>query len=200
MKSTGKKAQDLEKAKAAYERALACDPNDPAYYLALDRLCALTGDRAGQETLFQKAPRGVQNDYRVLLARAEYFADTGECDQALQILVGHAFHPWEGWTGARQLYERTLHLLADQASERGDHRAAIEYLQRALQWPENLGTGRPQNPDHSREHYRLGVCYKALGEAELARQHFTAAAESPAPADSPWRLKARGELATPDNP
>jgi tetratricopeptide (TPR) repeat protein len=194
------KTQDLGKAKAAYERALACDPNDPAYYLALDRLYALTGDRAGQETLFQKAPRGVQNDYRVLLARAEYFADTGKCDQALQILVAHAFHPWEGWTGARQLYERTLHLLADQASERGDHRAAIEYLQRALQWPENLGTGRPQNPDHSREHYRLGVCYKALGEAELARQHFTAAAESPAPADSPWRLKARGELATPDNP
>ena len=194
------RSQDLGKAKAAYERAFACDPNDPAYYLALDRLYALSGERASQAALFQKAPPGVQNDYRVLLARAEYFADTGEGDQALQILTSHAFHPWEGWTGARRLYERTLHLLADRASEQGDHRAAVEYLRRALQWPENLGTGRPQNPDHAREHYRLGVCYKALGEAELARQHFTAAAESPAPADSPWRSKARRELAIPDSP
>jgi len=185
---------DYPKAQAEYEKALALDPNDSAYHLALDRLCSLQGDHAKRDSLFRQAPPKVKADFRVLLGRAAYHTDVGQYDEALAILQRHTFHPWEGWTGARELYVRTLRLRADRSIEQGDYDKAISDLRLAMQWPENLGTGRPHNPDHSWEHYKLGLCYKASGKAELAREHFAKAVQSPAPKDSPLRAKAEKEL------
>lgn len=50
------------------------------------------------------------------------------------------------------------------------------------------------------EHYKLSLCYKALGKAELAREHFAKAVQSPAPKDSPWRAKAQKELSVFEEP
>ena len=178
---------DYPKAQAEYEKALALDPNDSEYHLALDRLYSLQGDHAKRDSLFQQAPPEVKANFRVLLGRAAYHTDVGQYDEALGILQRHTFHPWEGWNGARQLYVRTLRLRVDQSIEQGDYDKAIGDLHLAIQWPENLGTGRPHNPDHSWEHYKLGLCYKALGKAELAAEHFAKAVRSPAPKDSPLR-------------
>ena len=68
-----------------------------------------------------------------------------------------------------------------------------------MQWPENLGTGRPHDPDHSWEHYKLGLCYKALGKAELAREQFTETLQGRAPKNSSLRAKAKKELAALEN-
>ena len=62
-----------------------------------------------------------------------------------------------------------------------------------MEYPENLGTGKPHNPDYAREYYKLGLCYKALGNVKLARQNFTSAADSARGAGK-WRDRARDEL------
>jgi tetratricopeptide (TPR) repeat protein len=188
-----RKLGDYAKARAEYEEALARAPDDPAYYLALDQLYALQDRHARRDALFHKAPPKIKADFRVLLGRAGYHTDVGEYDRALAILHENTFHPWEGWTGARKLYVRTLHLRADRFFEQGDYEKAIADLQAAMEWPENLGTGKPHRPDHSKEHYKLGLCYKALGKPETARQHFTAGVRQ-AGENSPWGAKAEKEL------
>jgi len=184
---------DYARAQAEYEKALALDPNDSTYHLAVDRLYSLQGDHAKRDRLFQQAPSKVKADFQVLLARAAYHTDVGQYDEALDILQRHTFHPWEGWTGARELYVRTLRLRVDRALERGDYDGAVGDLRLAMEWPENLGTGRPPNPDHSWEHYKLGLCYKGLGKAELAKEHLTKALQNPAAKDAPWRAEAEKE-------
>ncbi|NLF71840.1 MAG: DUF5107 domain-containing protein [Candidatus Anammoximicrobium sp.] len=185
---------DYARAQAEYEKAHALEPNDSAYHLALDRLYGLQGDQAKRDRLFQGASPKVKADFQVLLARAAYHTDVGQYDAALDILQRHTFHPWEGWTGARELYVRTLRLRVERALERGDHDKAVADLRLAMEWPENLGTGRPHNPDHSWEHYKLGVCYQALGKAELAKQHLTKSLQEPAAKDAPWRADAEKKL------
>ena len=186
--------RDYPNAQAEYEKAVALNPKDSAYYLALDRLYALQGDHPKRDRLFRRAPAEVRADFRVLLGRAAYHADVGQYDEALAILRRHTFHPWEGWTGARELYVRTLHLRADRFAKQGDHEKAAADLRLAMEWPENLGTGKPHAPDHSREHYKLGLCYRALGKPDLAREQFAKVLQGPTPKDSPWRAKAQKEL------
>jgi len=45
-----------------------------------------------------------------------------------------------------------------------------------MEFPENLGTGKPHNPNYSREWFKLGLCYRALGELDRARESFRQAA------------------------
>jgi len=188
------KLNDHAKAQVEYEVARALDPHDSAYYLALDRLYELQDKHPQRDRLFRQASAGVQADFRVLLTRAAYHTTVGQYDEALEILQGHTFHPWEGWTGARDLYEKTLRARVKRSLEREDYEAAISDLQLAMQWPENLGTGRPQTPDHSWEHCQLGLCYKAMGKTDLAQEQFTKVLESPAPPDAAVRTQAEQEL------
>ncbi len=185
---------DYARAQTEYEKALALDANDSAYHLALDRLYSLQGDHAKRDRLFQQAPSKVKADFRILLGRAAYHTDVGQYDEALDILQRHTFHPWEGWTGARELYERTLRLRVDRAIEQGKYDKAIDDLRLAMEWPENLGTGRPPNPDHAWEHYKLGLCYRGLGKSELAEEQFAKALQSPVSQDAAWRADAEKEL------
>lgn len=185
---------DYARAQAVYEKAHALDPNDSAYHLALDRLYSLQGDHAKRDRLFQQAVPKVKGDFQVLLARAAYHTDVGQYDEALEILQRHTFHPWEGWTGARELYVRTLRLRVDRAIEQGKYDKAVDDLRLAMEWPENLGTGRPPNPDHAWEHYKLGLCYKGLGKSQLAAEHLTTALQSPVSEGTAWRADAEKEL------
>ncbi len=192
-----KKLNDLENAQAAYEKALECDPGDFSYYVALDCLYREVGGNEKRERLFAEAPPTVAKDFRVLFAQAGYYADVGRVDEALQILRHNTFHPWEGWTKVWKLYNRVLHLRADKHMKHGEYDEAMEDLRQATEYPENLGTGRPHNPNYVREHYKLGLCHKCLGKNAQAREYFAKAASCSRghlQDDSDWHDRAVAEL------
>ncbi len=72
----------------------------------------------------------------------------------------------------RQLYGQVLHALADQQLAQGDFEKGIEYLEQAMEYPENLGVGMPHDPDFSKEYFKLGLCHQNLGNQKKARQYF----------------------------
>lgn len=187
-----RKLKDLKKAQAAFEKARECDPDDYHYYVALDRLYAESDEPAKRQDLFSQTPPDVGNDFRVRFRHATYYCDVGRYDEALGVLRETTFIPWEGFTQVHNLYARVLHLRADKQMRDGNYDQAIQDLRQAMEYPENLGVGKPHNPNFVREHYSLGVCYGALGKTALARQHWTKAAQ--APGDSPWNEKARKAL------
>ncbi len=172
-------SHEPEKAIAAYRQAIRIDPNDYTYYLALDKLLAGAGRNDQRKTLFDAAPDEVKADFRVRLKYANYLVDVGQEDQALEILLNHAFHPWEGWNAGREVYLRALHQRADRHFASGRYEEAIADLRQAMEYPENLGTGKPHEPDYAREHCKLGLCHKAMNRLDLARDEFRKALAAP---------------------
>jgi tetratricopeptide (TPR) repeat protein len=184
------KLHDSAKAIAAYERALACNPSDCHYYIALDALYAAQKMNEKRQQMYAAAPEAVLRDYRVLLRKAIWHVDLGQYDQALAILRATTFHPWEGWTGAREVYVRALRLRAGEHMKQRRFEPAIEDLKAAMQWPENLGSGRPANVDESYECYQMGMGYKEVGDLAQAKECFQKARRS----GSEWGRKADEEL------
>ena len=183
---------DTVKAQAAFEKALACDPTDYHYYVALDSLYALSGDETSRERLFAGAPTDVESDFRVRFSRAGFYYDTGRYDDTLALLRKTTFIPWEGATAVHTLYQQTLDARAEKRMKAGQYDAAIEDLKLAMEYPKNLGVGCPHNPDFSRQYYHLGLCYQATHQDDLATELLKKAADTSS--KSPWPQKAREAL------
>ena len=180
---------DPAKAQAAYERALKCNPGDCTYYIVLDQLYADRGARDLREKLFATAPQALQRDYRFLLRKAMFLVDAGRFDEALAILKNTHFHPWEGWSGAHDVYVSALRGQAQQHIRNKRFEQAIDSLKQAMEYPENLGSGRPARVDYTYEHYHIGICCKSLKQSGLAREYLLKCTGS-----SGWREKAQEEL------
>jgi tetratricopeptide (TPR) repeat protein len=173
------KLGDRRAAAAACERAVAKDPADYTHYVALDTIYAELGENAPRQKLLAQAAAAVRADFRVVLREATCCCDQGQFARTLEILAQHTFHPWEGWSGAHAIYVRCLHTRAEIAMREGRWAAAIADLERAKEFPENLGTGKPASPVYVREDYKLGLCQRGLGREDLARQYFQKAVDSP---------------------
>lgn len=168
-----------EQAEAAYEKALAMEPNDATLYVALDRLYQISGRQDRRVKLFAEAPAAVRSNDRVLLREATCLIDRGQYDSALAILRNHAFHPWEGKAEGQDLFIRALHARAEEHRKAGRYEKAIEDLHTAMEYPENLGAGKPFAPNYVHEYCQLGLCYQAMGKNDLALEHFIKAVNSP---------------------
>jgi tetratricopeptide (TPR) repeat protein len=186
-----RKLNDVKKAQAAYERARELNPADYHYYVTLDVLYAQADEPAKRGVLFSQAPPEVESDFRVRFRRASYCCDEGRYDEALGILTRTTFTPWEGFTAVHGLYSRILNSRADEHLREGKYDAAVEDLRLAMEYPKNLGVGRPHDPDFGEEHFRLGLCYEAVGDKGVAVEYLTKAAGS---GDSNWSQKAREVL------
>ncbi len=68
---------------------------------------------------------------------------SGRPDKADKILSETTFLPFEGQSDVRKLYHKVKILRAVDALERGDREAALHFLDEDLQWPHNIGVGRP---------------------------------------------------------
>ncbi len=187
-----RKLGDMEKSQAAFEKAMASDPNDYHYYVALDSLYAEAKDAAKRKQLFAAAPPEVESDFRVRFRQAGFHFDEGRYDEALAVLRKTTFTPWEGFTAVHRLYAQILNARAEKRMQTGAYDEASKDLHLAMEYPKNLGVGRPHDPDFGQERYHLGLCYQALGKKDLAREYLTKATQSSQ--KSAWGEKARETL------
>ncbi len=172
------KLHDPERARAAYERAFALNPNDARVLFELDQL-AKKLNRSPQERLERL------EQHRDLVERRddltiEYITllnTHGRHDAAYSALLGRRFHPWEGGEGKAtgqyviSLVERARALIA--ASE---HAEATKRLERALVYPHNLGEGKLPNAQENNIYYYLGLAWERRGDVDNARACFERAA------------------------
>jgi len=171
-----RKLDDLEKAEKMYEKALIYSPGDYRLRVTLDEIYATRGKHPERDLLFQKASPSVKENFNYLLSRARYFVDTQRYEEALAILRNNRFLPWEGWTGARQVFVKALLMRAEDRIDGGQFEEAIRDLEEAMTYPENLGTGKPAFPIFARENYLIGLCFENLGDEKRAMDYFSRAA------------------------
>ena len=167
-----KKIKDYKKAEQMYEKAVSFSSDDFRLYVALDELYAINKKHSEREKLYIEATQKVKKNFSYVLKRAQYYVDTGQYTKALEILKTHAFLPWEGWTGAREVFVLALLQRAYSYMGKGEYKKAIKDAITAMEYPENLGTGRPPNPVFAREYYVIGLSNEKLGNKKLAEKYF----------------------------
>jgi tetratricopeptide (TPR) repeat protein len=97
--------------------------------------------------------------------------------RALEILEKRRFHPWEGGEGkVLRQFTRACLLLGEEAMQAGHPDQAIQYFDRALQTPENLGEAYHPLQAKADVRYWQGCALRALGREASAVQRFTEAA------------------------
>ncbi len=160
-----------------YEQAVAANPDDWHLYVDLDRLYSILGEHEKRCRLFAQAPEAVLQNFNVKLREALLSVDTGDYDRALAILTSNVFKPWEGWTGAREVFLLAHFRRGLERLDRGEALAAVADFRATMLYPENLGTGRPANPKFARSYYLLGRAFRGAGRPDSARHYFRLAAE-----------------------
>jgi tetratricopeptide (TPR) repeat protein len=97
----------------------------------------------------------------------------GKPKEAFDLIQSHKFHPWEGGEG-KVTSQYVISLVEMAKVCLGDSNAgqAIEYLQQAQIYPENLGEGKLYGAQENNIFYYLGQAYTMLGRAKEAHSAY----------------------------
>ncbi len=93
----------------------------------------------------------------------------GKNQEALDMIMGRKFHPWEGGEGkVPAQYKTSLIEIGKKAIADGDWKHAVEMLTKALTYPHNLGEGKLAGAQDNDINYYLGCAYELGGDHENA--------------------------------
>jgi tetratricopeptide (TPR) repeat protein len=112
------------------------------------------------------------------LERAALYNMKGEYQKALELIMKHQFHPWEGGEGkVPAQYLMSNIELAKLFIKEGKYKNAISHLEDALIYPENLGEGKLYGAQENDINYWLGCAYKGLDDIDTASDYWQKASE-----------------------
>ncbi len=166
----GKKAE----AKAELEKAFALDESDARIFMERDQLYKKLGVdpklRLAQYKAHMELVEFRDELFLEYVALHNYF---GENEQALTLVLGHKFHPWEGGEGkVPAQYVTALTELAKKALAGKRPKEAEELLLRALVYPRSLGEGKLAGAKDNNVYYYLGLARRQQGDEEKAREYL----------------------------
>jgi tetratricopeptide (TPR) repeat protein len=168
---------DLADAASFYEHAVKLAPDDYRLYTDLDEIYFRTGSAGRREKLFAEAPASVLGRDTVLLRRALLLTQEGQYDRAVGLLRDHHFKPWEGGVLIREMYVLANFQKGLRAMEDNRPAVAEAAFRQALEYPHNLGSGKPDKSQDMELWFWLGEALKAQGKADPARDAWTQAAK-----------------------
>lgn len=167
------KQNDPDGAGEALQKAFEADPTDARILYELDQFTKETAQSPEQRLQKLDAHR------ELCLTRDDLCVEylsllnlQGRAEEAYEILSSRMFHPWEGGEGkVPAQYLRALFIMADKATPE----KALELLDQAAIWPENLGEGKLSGNTDNERHLRRGRVLRQLGREAEATEAFQAA-------------------------
>ncbi len=172
-----KRRGDLGRATTMFEKALELNALNQDLYLHLDdlyRTQELGGKRQAllEKMLQLKEPRhDVQKRVVVILV------DLGCYDEAIEKLAREHFMPLEMDQSFRHAYVRVFTKRAELLLAANRVEEAIADYQKALEYPVNVGVGKPVSQSNAEILFRMGCAYEVLGRFDEAIAVWQQAAE-----------------------
>lgn len=162
------KQNDAEKAKVQLEKAFALDETDTRVFLELDQLYKkMETPFAVRLANFEKHKEIIADRDDAMLEFVTLYNLLGMHKEALEMIMGHTFRPWEGAEGRISgQYKIALTELAKEAMAEQDIEHAEELLEKALENPLNLGEGKLEGTKDNNIYYYLGIVKEQLGKEE----------------------------------
>ena len=167
-----------DKARAAYDRAFKAQAGSARVLDERDQLWKRLGvsPKKRLRELRQHAELVAKRD-DLSVELAALLNQTGEHVEALEVLCGRKFQPWEGGEGlALGQYVRSRLALGRAALAKGEAPSAVGHFRAALDAPPTLGEAKHLLANQSDVHYWLGCALWATGDETPARKHWRTAA------------------------
>ncbi len=158
------KLQKPEKALAFMEKALEKEACNSRLFLELDQLYQVLRKNPFERlAVFEKYKDNVKSRDDLFVEYIKLLNISNQYEKAISLLKGRKFHPWEGGEGRVSLEWSISHImLASQALQSKESQKAIELLQQARIYPENLGEGKLVGTTDNDILYLLGIAYQQL--------------------------------------
>jgi tetratricopeptide (TPR) repeat protein len=115
------------------------------------------------------ATRMFPDNYEIKLKLSEAYLFTDNHQSALKLLEDTHVLPFEGASVGRRLYEQALLYSAIESYKSGKYDQGIQFLEKAKQWPEYLGVGKPYEPDERLEDYLQAMCLRKLQDNSASK-------------------------------
>jgi tetratricopeptide (TPR) repeat protein len=165
-------------ARAAYDQAFRANPRDARLLFERDQLWKRLGEKPEQRLReLMKYPQLVAQRDDLSVEFCALLNQTGRPAEAVSLLAGRRFQPWEGGEGGPLgQHVRTQLALGRAAFARHEFDAARIHFESALTASRNLGEARHLLANQSDLHYWLGCALDRLGKSAGAKQQWLAAA------------------------
>ena len=98
--------------------------------------------------------------------------NSGRYRECIRVLEKVNILPQEGAHEGHDIFELANLSLAVEMAEKGKYREALKYVEYSKNWPENLGAGKPYDPDTRFQHYISAYCFEKLGKHNLAVNYY----------------------------
>jgi tetratricopeptide (TPR) repeat protein len=169
---------NLPTAAGFYVRAIQGSPGDFRLYTDLDEIYAQSGDMTGRARLFRDAPPSVLDQDTVRARYTLFLLEESKFGRAVATLMHHQFRPWEGGVEVHNLF--VVAEIESGKQELANHQPAQaeQAFRQAMEYPQNLGVGKPAKPDDAEQLYWLGVALGAEGRKASAEAAWQQAGQN----------------------
>lgn len=161
--------KDLRGARAEYELAIAHNRDD--YRLYADLFDVLTEMGAPAEERLALLERAPQHG-RIQARLAALLVELKRWDRAIEVLSTMQFDPYEGESLTRPAYYQAYIGRGLERYVAGDLHDALSDLERALQYPRNLGVGKSHYAQDSKALYWAGIVAEQLDDPARAKVYW----------------------------
>ena len=154
------------------EKALRLDPLQWRYVQSLAMRHYRSGDYAKALKVVEPYYLRHKDNFHIGDTYLKTLIALGQYDKADKVITGMRILPFEGQSGSHVMWRDIKLHLAAECLDRGNPKAALKRIDEALEWPENLGVGKPYDDlvDTSSEDLLRAVAYARLGDSAKAQE------------------------------
>lgn len=154
------------------EKALRLDPLQWRYVQSLAMRHYRSGDYAKALKVVEPYYLRNKDNFHIGDTYLKTLIALGQYDKANKVITGMRILPFEGQSGSHVMWRDIKLHLAAECLDRGNPKAALKRIDEALEWPENLGVGKPYDDlvDTSSEDLLRAVAYARLGDSAKAQE------------------------------
>ena len=118
---------------------------------------------------------------RLGMIYARTLLQSGQYKRCYEFLSDYELLPYEGATEGRNIYHESCIRLAVKELSAGDYNRSIHYAQKAKEWPENLGVGKPYDVDERLDNYLTAMAHEKSGNKKKAQEFYQLVADHSMP-------------------